>query len=72
MSTAEKDVDEREKIHAKLREAKLIAEAADTAKSSFLATVSHEIRQILASPSSHAIALHAFTTWFQILELARP
>ncbi|KAG0564412.1 hypothetical protein M758_8G104800 [Ceratodon purpureus] len=44
MSTAEKDVDEREKIHAKLREAKLIAEAADTAKSSFLATVSHEIR----------------------------
>lgn len=44
MSTAEKDVDEREKIHAKLREAKVIAEAADTAKSSFLATVSHEIR----------------------------
>ena len=46
MSTAEKDVDEREKVHAKLREAKVVAEAADTAKSSFLATVSHEIRQI--------------------------
>lgn len=44
MSTAERDVDEREKINVKLREAKTIAEAADTAKSSFLATVSHEIR----------------------------
>lgn len=44
MSTAERDVDEREKINVKLREAKIKAEAADTAKSSFLATVSHEIR----------------------------
>ena len=47
MSTAEKDVDEREKINVKLKEAKIKAEAADTAKSSFLATVSHEIRQVL-------------------------
>ncbi|XP_024359529.1 probable histidine kinase 6 [Physcomitrium patens] len=44
MSAAEIDVDKREKIHAQLRAAKLKAEAADTAKSSFLATVSHEIR----------------------------
>jgi len=46
MSTAERDVDEREKINAKLTEAKTKAEAADTAKSSFLATVSHEIRHV--------------------------
>jgi len=55
MSTAEKDVDEREKINAKLLEAKVIAEAADTAKSHFLATVSHEIRQmhaLLSKPGS--------------------
>jgi histidine kinase 2/3/4 (cytokinin receptor) len=51
MSTAEKDVDEREKINVKLREAKIKAEAADTAKSSFLATVSHEIRQVLVQIS---------------------
>jgi len=54
MSTAEKDVDEREKIHAKLREAKVVAEAADKAKSSFLATVSHEIRQRLSPPCKSA------------------
>ena len=53
MSTAERDVDEREKINVKLREAKIKAEAADTAKSSFLATVSHEIRQML-----HPLLLH--------------
>jgi len=47
MSTAERDVDEREKINVKLREAKIKAEAADPAKSSFLATVSHEIRHVL-------------------------
>lgn len=55
MSTAEKDVGEREKIHAKLREAKLIAEAADTAKSSFLATVSHEIRHMLSLAPSNCV-----------------
>ncbi|XP_024403116.1 probable histidine kinase 6 isoform X1 [Physcomitrium patens] len=44
MSAAEKDAYQREKIHAQLRAAKVKAEAADTAKSSFLATVSHEIR----------------------------
>lgn len=58
MSTAEKDVGEREKIHAKLREAKLVAEAADTAKSSFLATVSHEIRQTSFTLSCHYTIAH--------------
>lgn len=44
MSTAEKDVGIMEKMNVDLRAAKSTAEAADTAKSSFLATVSHEIR----------------------------
>lgn len=60
MSTAEKDVDEREKINVKLREAKIKAEAADTAKSSFLATVSHEIRQVSFTLFYSPSALHSW------------
>lgn len=44
MSTVEKDVNLMNAMNADLRAAKSNAEAADTAKSSFLATVSHEIR----------------------------
>lgn len=44
MSTVEKDVNIMNAMNADLRAAKSNAEAADTAKSSFLATVSHEIR----------------------------
>jgi histidine kinase 2/3/4 (cytokinin receptor) len=44
MQTIEGVVVLMEKMNADLREAKSSAEAADKAKSSFLATVSHEIR----------------------------
>jgi signal transduction histidine kinase len=44
MQTIEGVVVLMEKMNADLREAKSTAEAADKAKSSFLATVSHEIR----------------------------
>jgi signal transduction histidine kinase len=39
-----------EKMNADLTAAKVAAEAADKAKSSFLATVSHEIRWVHHSP----------------------
>ena len=44
MQAIEKDVSVIEKMNVDLKAAKLAAEAADKAKSSFLATVSHEIR----------------------------
>lgn len=44
MQAIEKDVSVMEKMNVDLKAAKLAAEAADRAKSSFLATVSHEIR----------------------------
>jgi signal transduction histidine kinase len=50
MNTIEKDVATMEKMNADLTAAKIAAEAADKAKSSFLATVSHEIRWVHRSP----------------------
>lgn len=44
MLVIEKDVSLMEKVNAKLTAATMAAEAAEKAKSSFLATVSHEIR----------------------------
>ena len=44
MQAIEKDVSLIEKMNVDLKAAKVAAEAADKAKSSFLATVSHEIR----------------------------
>lgn len=44
MQAIEKDVSIIEKMNVDLKAAKVAAEAADKAKSSFLATVSHEIR----------------------------
>lgn len=46
MQAIEKDVSIIEKMNVDLKAAKLAAEAADKAKSSFLATVSHEIRYV--------------------------
>lgn len=46
MEAIEKDVSIIEKMNVDLKAAKLAAEAADKAKSSFLATVSHEIRSV--------------------------
>lgn len=51
MQTVEKDIGIMEIMNADLRAAKSTAEAADKAKSSFLATVSHEIRQFFFCPS---------------------
>lgn len=48
MTAIEKDVFEMETMNDKLTAATMAAEAADKAKSSFLATVSHEIRYIPA------------------------
>jgi signal transduction histidine kinase len=50
MNTIERDVATMEKMNADLTAAKIAAEAADKAKSSFLATVSHEIRWVHRSP----------------------
>jgi len=47
MQAIEKDVNIMEKMNEALKIAKLAAEAADKAKSNFLATVSHEIRSML-------------------------
>jgi len=44
MQAIKKDVALMEKIYAELNTAKMAVEAADKAKSNFLATVSHEIR----------------------------
>lgn len=44
MQAIERDVSQMEKMNEDLKVAKLAAEAADKAKSNFLATVSHEIR----------------------------
>lgn len=49
MMAIEKDVAMMEKMNADLTAAKLAAEAADKAKSSFLATVSHEIRYLTST-----------------------
>ena len=48
MQAIEKDVSIMERMNEDLKLAKLAAEAADKAKSSFLATVSHEIRLVLS------------------------
>jgi signal transduction histidine kinase len=45
MLAIEKDVALIEKMNIDLKDAKIAAEAADKAKSNFLATISHEIRQ---------------------------
>jgi signal transduction histidine kinase len=50
LESFERDKVYMEKFNADLRAAKLAAEAADKAKSSFLATVSHEIRYIPLHP----------------------
>lgn len=49
MQGIEKDVNLMEKMNEALKIAKLAAEAADKAKSNFLATVSHEIRSVLVA-----------------------
>jgi histidine kinase 2/3/4 (cytokinin receptor) len=51
MQAIEKDVSVIEKMNVDLKAAKVAAEAADKAKSSFLATVSHEIRYHSKQPS---------------------
>lgn len=50
MQAIEKDVNLMEKMNEALKIAKLAAEAADKAKSNFLATVSHEIRYFKRLP----------------------
>ena len=55
MQSIEKDVAIMEKMNTDLNAAKLAAEAADKAKSNFLATVSHEIRCLLKSNKNNCL-----------------